>query len=183
VKVIAELVRDNPAVRIVLFTAYAADDDMVAAFQAGAIGYLSKTQPPPDLLRAIEHAAHGQTVIPPAVAENMRRQLNPAKEQTAKPLLSKVEWRVLVLLAQGYSNKDIARHLTLSCLTVSAHVSNILSKLKLANRTQVALYALKQGWVKLDELPPHPKHDAKGLQIAPYMTMPVNATGLQRPPR
>jgi NarL family two-component system response regulator LiaR len=81
----------------------------------------------------------------------MLRQINRSSEQPGRSRLSEVEQRVLALAAQGLSNKEIAGHLALSRMTVHAHMSAILSKLNVANRTQAALYALKQGWVSLDQ--------------------------------
>jgi DNA-binding NarL/FixJ family response regulator len=159
VEVIVELMGDNPALRILILTAYAADDEVVAAFRAGAVGYILKTQAITELVRAIEQATQGQSVLPPAVAHIMLRQLNRLTEPTGRPALSGVERRVLVLVAQGLTNKEIARHLELSPMTVHAHVSAILSKLNVTNRTQAALFALKQGWVSL-EVRPKPDRQA-----------------------
>jgi DNA-binding NarL/FixJ family response regulator len=153
VEVITELLRDNLAVRIVLLTAYAADEEVVAAFRAGAVGYVLKTQAITDLVRAIKQATQEQSALPSTVAHIILRQINRAGEPTKRTLLSEAEWRVLALVAQGLANKEIARQLMLSRMTVNAHVSTLMGKLKVTNRTQAALYALKQGWVTLEASP------------------------------
>jgi two-component system nitrate/nitrite response regulator NarL len=168
VEVITELVQQTPAVRIVILTAYAAAEEVVAAFRAGAIGYVLKTQGITALVRAVVHAAQGQAALPPTVAHIMLNQINRADKQTVNSPLTVTEQRVLALLAQGCANKEIARHFGIRCVTVNAHVSHILSKLNLTNRTQAALYALKQGWVALAAA----KHKAT---VSPWR---ANAAGL-----
>jgi two-component system, NarL family, response regulator LiaR len=180
VGVIADLMRHTPALRILMLAAYAAEDELVAAFRAGAVGCIFKTQTIAEWVHTIEHIAWGETAIPAAVAHSRLCPAYPQHRPTAKHPLSEAELRVLPLVAQGFANKEIAYQLGVSQLTVSAHVSSILSKLHLTNRTQAVLYALKRGWVRLDELPTHAQQGPTGTLIAPYRTSLVRSTELQR---
>ncbi|HMN30059.1 MAG TPA: response regulator transcription factor [Caldilineaceae bacterium] len=149
VDVISALVADNPTVRIVIVTGYADEEEVATALRAGAVGYVLKTQAHTDLVQAIEHAYQGRSSIPPRIAKIMLQALNPPKPPSAVRHLSEAERRILVYVAQGLENKEIARQLGLSRPTVHAHVSHILNKLELENRTQAALYAVKHGLVSL----------------------------------
>jgi DNA-binding NarL/FixJ family response regulator len=151
IAVIEEIARTDPAMRVLVLTAYADDHEVAAAFKAGAVGYVLKTQMISDLVCAIRYTYQGQSSIHPAVASIMLRKLNTARPPSALATsVSEAEMRVLILVAQGLSNKDVARRLRLSQTTVVAHVNSIMSKLQLTNRTQVALYALKHGLTTLD---------------------------------
>jgi DNA-binding NarL/FixJ family response regulator len=163
VEVIEELVPENPAVRVLIFSAYADEREVAAAFRAGAVGYVMKSQAVTDLVQAIEQVTQGLAAMPRVVTDIILRQINHASEHTEDPPLSSVEWRVLVLVAQGFANKDIARHLSLSSHTVNAYVSSILGKLNVMNRTQAALYALRRGWVKLEASPVQSYQPAQAL--------------------
>jgi two-component system, NarL family, response regulator LiaR len=138
--------QDNPAARILVLTSFADDDKVFPAIKAGALGYLLKDSTPQQLLQAIQDVYHGVSSLHPLVANKLIRELNrpPDLPPTREPLTAR-ELAVLELLAQGLSNTIIAEKLTLSEWTVRTHISNILSKLHLANRTQAALYALREG--------------------------------------
>jgi DNA-binding NarL/FixJ family response regulator len=143
---IGELMQQNPSAHILVLTAYANDSDVVAAFKAGAVGYVLKSQAVSELVQAIKSAHQGRSVLHPRIAHIMLRELNhPVETPVIDRRLSEAELRVLVFVAQGLANKDIAIRLGVSCTTVRAHISRILTKLRLDNRTQVALYALRQG--------------------------------------
>jgi DNA-binding NarL/FixJ family response regulator len=151
VELIGVLSRDNEDTRIVILTAYADDREVAMAFRSGAVGYVLKTQAVSDLVRAIEHAHAGLSSVPPRVAKIMLQTLNSATQSTPDGgRLSDAEVRVLTYVARGLQNKEIARHLGISRPTVHAHISRILSKLQLENRTQAAVYAVKQGFATLD---------------------------------
>ncbi len=144
---------ERPA-RVLVLTSFAEDDQIFPAIKAGALGYLLKDSSPAELLQAIHCVARGEASLHPVVARRLIRELNqpPALPPTEAPLTER-EVEVLRLVAQGLSNDDIAARLVVSERTVRTHVSNILEKLHLANRTQAALYALREGLARLDDGP------------------------------
>ncbi len=149
---IEEIKHENPNARIVVLTSYSDDDKVFAAIKAGALGYLLKETSTQDLLQAIRDVYHGESSLHPAIARKLIRELNrPTTLPPSDEPLTDREAEVLILVARGLSNQDIADKLVISERTVRTHVSNIQSKLQLANRTQAALYALKEGLTSLDE--------------------------------
>jgi NarL family two-component system response regulator LiaR len=152
VEAIEQIVASSPATRIIVLTSYTEDEYLLPAMRAGAMGYQLKDADPEDLVSAIRAAARGQTTLHPSVAARLVRGVDhPGEDSLAD--LSERELDVLRLIARGMSNKEIAKELVISEGTVKSHVSNILSKLHLAHRTQAALWALKRRLVPLDD--PH----------------------------
>jgi NarL family two-component system response regulator LiaR len=152
IEAIEEIKHENPNARILVLTSYSDDDKVFAAIKAGALGYLLKETSTQDLLQAIRDVYHGESSLHPAIARKLIRELNrPTTLPPSDEPLTEREAEVLILVARGLSNQDIADKLVISERTVRTHVSNILSKLQLANRTQAALYALKEGLTSLDE--------------------------------
>lgn len=152
IEAIEEIKRENPNARILVLTSYSEDEKVFAAIKAGALGYLLKETSTQDLLEAIRDVYHGESSLHPAIARKLIRELNrPTTLPPSDEPLTEREAEVLILVARGLSNQDIANKLVISERTVRTHVSNILSKLHLANRTQAALYALKEGLTTLDE--------------------------------
>lgn len=133
-----------PDTEVIALTSVLEDASVVGAVRAGAIGYLLKDTEDDELCRAIKAAAAGQVQLSPQAAARLMREVRTPESPEA---LSEREIDVLRLVAQGYSNKDIAEALTLSDKTVKTHVSRILSKLDLPSRTQAALYAVRIGLV------------------------------------
>jgi NarL family two-component system response regulator LiaR len=131
--------------RIIALTSFAGDDKVFPAIKAGASSYLLKDVSPPDLVEAIRAAHRGQTQLHPEVAKKLMEHVVAGAQSPAAAELTERELEVLRLIAGGLSNGEIARELTLSEKTVKTHVSSILSKLHLADRTQAAIYALKKG--------------------------------------
>jgi DNA-binding NarL/FixJ family response regulator len=131
--------------RVLVLTSFAEDDRVRDAIQAGAVGYLLKDVRRPELLRAIRAAADGQPTLHPDVQRRLMQRVAAPVEQSALDNLTDREREVLRLLAQGYSNKQIAGQLHLSEGTVKWYVSAILTKLDVDDRTQAALYAVKHG--------------------------------------
>lgn len=145
---------EQPGVRILVLTSFAADDKVFPAIKAGALGYILKDSGPLDLVQAIRQVHRGQPSLAPTVALKVLQELAhpPQQPPTPDPLTAR-ELEVLRLIAQGRSNKEIAETLVITELTVSTHVSNVLAKLHLASRTQAALYALKEGLANVDDIP------------------------------
>jgi NarL family two-component system response regulator LiaR len=148
---IHEIKQRDQETKILVLTSFDDDDQVFAAIKAGALGYLLKDSSPEELLDAIRAVHQGRPSLDPTIAWKLVYEMDessplpPAEE----PLTSR-EMQVLRLVAQGLSNGEIALQLTISERTVGTHVSNILAKLHLANRTQAALHALREGWTDLD---------------------------------
>lgn len=148
---ITEIKQANPEARILVLTSFAEDDKVFPAIKAGALGYLMKDSLPHELLQAIRDTYHGESSLHPAVARKLVQELNrPSILPPAREPLTERELAVLKLVAQGLSNEEIGAKLSISERTARTHVVNILGKLHLANRTQAALYALREGLAKLD---------------------------------
>jgi NarL family two-component system response regulator LiaR len=145
---------ERPEARILVLTSFAEDEKVFGAIKAGALGYLLKEASPIELLAAIRDVAAGEAALHPAIARKVIRELArpPDLPPTEEPLTDR-EVEVLALVAKGLSNQEIADTLIISERTVRTHVSNILDKLHLANRTQAALYALREGIANLDVEP------------------------------
>jgi len=151
IEAISEIKREDPDARILVLTSFAEDDKVFPAIKAGALGYLLKDSSPQELLQAIHDVYQGEPSMHSTIARKLMRELQrpPKLPLTEEPLTGR-EVEVLGLLARGLSNQEIGQALFISERTVRTHVSNILSKLHLANRTQAALYALREGLARLD---------------------------------
>jgi NarL family two-component system response regulator LiaR len=148
VEAIEEIKAENPMARILVLTSFAEDEKVYAAIKAGALGYLLKDASPQEILGAIREVYRGEPSMSPAIAQKLVRELQRSSDlpPTEEPLTGR-EIEILKLVAQGLTNPEIAEKLVISERTVGTHVSNILSKLHLANRTQAALYAWREGLV------------------------------------
>jgi DNA-binding NarL/FixJ family response regulator len=140
----------KPPVRVVVLTISDRDDDVIRAVLAGASGYLLKDGSLPDLLRGIEAVHDGDALVSPRITAKLLRQLRrtaPAEPVTAADVseLSGRELQVLRLLANGKENAEIASQLHISPKTVKNHISSILMKLRIENRIQAAIYAIRNG--------------------------------------
>jgi two-component system, NarL family, response regulator LiaR len=140
----------TPHTQVIALTSYTDDARVIAVLRAGAIGYVRKDAAPDTLLAAIRAAAHGQSLIDPAVAGVVLQELSRVKKSDAT--LSEREQDVLRQLALGRTNREIAETMMVSPETIKAHVGNILAKLHLAHRTQAVIYALKHGLISLDDV-------------------------------
>jgi NarL family two-component system response regulator LiaR len=141
----------QPESRILVMTSFATDDKVLPAIKAGALGYLLKESAPEDLVQAIHQIHRGEPSLHPTIARKLLQEITHRSDRPPTPdPLTKREVEVLLLVAQGLSNQDIARKLHISDATVRSHVSNIMTKLHLATRIQAALYALREGLVSLD---------------------------------
>jgi NarL family two-component system response regulator LiaR len=135
----------SPDSRILVLTSFAEDEIVIPVIKAGAMGYLLKDSAPEELLRAIRVVYDGKPYLHPEAALKLMNEVNePAQTAPLHGDLTVRELDVLRLLAKGLTNQEIAGELVVSERTVSNHVGNILGKLQLANRTQAALYALRE---------------------------------------
>jgi two-component system, NarL family, response regulator LiaR len=142
----------QPASRILVLTSFSTDDKVFPAIKAGALGYLLKDSGPDELVRAVRQVSKGEASLHPAIARKVLQELaHPAGHQPTQDPLTERELEVLKLVAQGMDNQEIADRLVITEATARTHVSNILSKLHLASRTQAALYALREGLATLDD--------------------------------
>ncbi len=137
-----------PSSRVLVLTSFSEDEKVFASIKAGAHGYLMKDVLPPDLVKAIRTVYRGEAQLHPEIARKLMNEFSAPAPAPAKHDLTERELDVLRLIAQGKSNKEIAEELVLSEKTVKTHVSNILQKLHLSDRTQAAVYALKQKLVE-----------------------------------
>ncbi|MBL8046478.1 MAG: response regulator transcription factor [Anaerolineales bacterium] len=142
--------RVSPRSQVVVLTSYHDDEHIFPALRAGALSYVLKDLSPEELGQAIRKAAHGEAVLHPRVAARVIKELQGERPETPNPFteLSARELEVLKLIADGLNNAEIAARLVLSEKTVKGHVSNILSKLHLADRTQAAVLAWREGVVR-----------------------------------
>ncbi|ASS76655.1 DNA-binding response regulator [Tumebacillus algifaecis] len=147
------VLKARPQTKVLVLTSFVQDDKVLPALEAGASGYLLKTVLGDELVRSIRKVCAGDTVLEPVVAAKMLAALQKPKEQELGWLdaLTEREQDVLRLLAQGLTNQAIGEQLFIGIKTVKTHVSNILAKLGVEDRTQAAIYALKNGLLEADE--------------------------------
>ncbi len=139
-----EITSIAPSTRVIVLTSFSEDEKVFASIKAGAQGYLMKDVLPQDLVNAIRTVYRGEAQLDPEIARKLMQEFTNPQPVAPKHDLTDRELEVLTLIAQGKSNKDIAEDLVLSEKTVKTHVSNILQKLHLSDRTQAAVYALRQ---------------------------------------
>ena len=155
VEVTAEVIRQDPAARVLILSASGEQDDVLAAVKAGATGYLVKSASRTELLEAVRRVARGDTVFTPGLAGlvlgEYRRLSGPEAADPGRPTLTERETEVLRMVAKGMSYKQIAERLVLSHRTVQNHVQNTLRKLQLHNRVELTRYAIAQGLDEDDE--------------------------------
>lgn len=141
-----KLLELHPDCKVIVLTSYLDDEKMYPVIEAGAFSYLLKTSRAGEIAEAIRAAARGQSVLESQVASKMMNRLRqPKASAAAHEDLTDREMDVLRLLAQGKSNQDIADELFIGVKTVKFHVTNILAKLNVEDRTQAAIYAYKNG--------------------------------------
>ncbi|SEF90751.1 response regulator transcription factor [Paenibacillus sp. UNC499MF] len=141
-----EITQRFPSIKIIMLTSFLEEDKVVQAVEAGAISYVLKTISSEQLAQAIKGAATGMPVLNPEVSLALTRGLRQRSAQTEDEGLTAREREVLSLISDGKSNKEIAEALHISIKTVKTHVSNLLMKCELDDRTQLAIYAHRKGW-------------------------------------
>ena len=140
----------SPTTRVIALTSFVDDSKVFGSVKAGAAGYLLKDVQPQDLADAIRTVHGGEALLHPAIAAKLVQEFSEPTEAQPFQNLTAREMEVLRLLAQAKSNKEIAAEFVLSEKTVKTHVSNILQKLHLADRTQAAVYAIRQRLVDIE---------------------------------
>jgi two-component system, NarL family, response regulator LiaR len=148
VEAIRRLRELRPETRVLVLTSFLDDEKLFPAVRAGAAGYLLKDVEPAELVRAIHTVADGEALLHPAVAARLMEEFSATERPAAEEALTAREREVLQLIARGLPNKLIARELEIAEKTVKTHVSSILSKLGLTDRTQAALYAVRTGLIE-----------------------------------
>jgi NarL family two-component system response regulator LiaR len=142
----------SPRTQVVVLTSYHEDEHIFPAIRAGALSYVLKDIGPEELADVIRKAAQGEAVLHPRVAARVIHEVQGTRAMNPNPFteLSDREMEVLQLIAEGLSNALIAEKLVISEKTVKGHVSNILGKLHLGDRTQAAVYAWREGIIRRD---------------------------------
>jgi DNA-binding NarL/FixJ family response regulator len=149
VAAVPRLLALSPAPRVIVLTSFGGDEQVLAALRAGASGWLGKDVPPSELEAAIRTVHRGGSVLDPAIAGRVLAEVaSPSGADPGLEQLTAREREVLALLGEGLSNKDLAARLFVAEKTVKTHVSAILAKLHLTDRTQAALFAVRHGLVE-----------------------------------
>jgi NarL family two-component system response regulator LiaR len=141
----------SPSTQVIILTSHQGDDELFDAIKAGALSYVLKTAGVDVVVESVRAAARGESLLDPSVAAKVLEEMRGARGRDGVDPLSRREVEVLSELARGRSNKEIAKELSIGEETVKTHVSNILSKLHLADRTQAAIYGLQKRLVRLDD--------------------------------
>lgn len=143
----------SPRTQVIVVTSYHDDEYIFPAIRAGALSYLLKDIDPDELAQAVRKAYQGEAVLNPQVVERVIKELQGTRNEKLNPFreLTARELEILRLIANGMDNQSIANQLVISIKTVKSHVTNILSKLHLADRTQAAVYAWREGVIRRNE--------------------------------
>ena len=142
-----KILKDWPEAKILIVTSFIDDEKVYPAIEAGASGYLLKTSTAHEIANAIRKTYNGERVLEPEVTTKMMEQLSNRNRHVLHEELTNREQEILLLIAQGMSNQEIADELFITLKTVKTHVSNILAKLEVEDRTQAAIYAFKHGLI------------------------------------
>ena len=143
-----KILKEWPEARILIVTSFIDDEKVYPAIEAGASGYLLKTSTAHEIANAIRKTYNGERVLEPEVTTKMMEHLSNRNRHVLHEELTNREQEILLLIAQGMSNQEIADELFITLKTVKTHVSNILAKLEVEDRTQAAIYAFKHGLIK-----------------------------------
>lgn len=138
----------DAGLKIVMLTSFLEDEKVVAAIEAGAVSYVLKTVSAEELIYALQGAVKGMPVMTADVSQALTRGLRQLSSQGSDEKLTEREKEVLYLIAEGRTNKEIGEELHIGIKTVKTHVSNLLMKCEVEDRTQLAVYAHRKGWVR-----------------------------------
>lgn len=141
------ILKEWPEAKIIIVTSFLDDEKVYPALEAGATSYLLKTSKADEIAEAIRATYDGQTVLEPEVTGKLMNRMRKPKEEKLHEQLTEREKEVLFLLAAGKTNQEIADELFIALKTVKVHVSNILAKLEVQDRTQAVIYAFQHGLV------------------------------------
>lgn len=144
----ANIIKQWPEAKIVIVTSFLDDDKVYPALEAGAVSYILKTSNAKRIADAIRDTLKGQTVLEPEVTTKMMQKMRTGNDHRPHEDLTEREMEILLLLAKGKTNQDIADELFIALKTVKTHVSNLLSKLEVQDRTQAVIYAFKNNLVE-----------------------------------
>ncbi len=147
IEAIEKIITHDPEARILVLTSFAEDEKVISAIKAGALGYILKDTAPNELLVAIRDVYERKPSLHPSITKILMKDLSAEEKPALAEPLTDRETDVLIWVAQGFANQEIADKLAISNATVRFHVTNILTKLNLENRTQAALYAIREGLI------------------------------------
>jgi len=152
VEAIREVKQVSPRSQVIVLTSYHEDEYIFPALRAGAISYVLKDIEPDQLVESVKRAVQGESIMHPQVAARVVQEIRVTNRSSSNPFseLSERELEVLRYIANGLTNAEIAEQLFISEKTVKGHVSNILSKLHMLDRTKAAVFAWKQGFMQSD---------------------------------
>jgi two-component system, NarL family, response regulator LiaR len=143
-----QIIAEWPEAKIIIVTSFLDDEKVYPALEAGATSYMLKTSKASEIANAVRATYHGQSVLEPEVTGKMMMKMRQKNDVVPHEELTSREMEILLLMAEGKSNQEIADHLFIALKTVKTHVSNILSKLQVQDRTQAVIYAFKHELVK-----------------------------------
>src|SRR5690606_14402848 len=143
-----KIIEQWPTAKIIIVTSFLDDDKVYPALEAGATSYVLKTSKASDIADAIRKTYSGHTILEPEVTGKLMNRMRRPSEQPLHTTLTEREKEVLLLMAEGKTNQEIADELFIALKTVKVHVSNILGKLEVQDRTQAVIYAFKHGLIE-----------------------------------
>lgn len=143
-----KIIEQWPEAKIIIVTSFLDDEKVYPAIEAGAVSYMLKTSKASEIAEAVRNTYSGQSVLEPEVTGKMMNRMRQKEKQLPHEELTARELEVLLLMTEGKSNQEIADQLFIAQKTVKVHVSNILSKLDVQDRTQAVIYAFKHSLVK-----------------------------------
>ncbi|WP_342041956.1 response regulator transcription factor [Bacillus sp. OTU2372] len=143
-----QIIEQWPEAKVIIVTSFLDDEKVYPALEAGATSYMLKTSKASEIANAVRATYHGQSVLEPEVTGKMMVKMRQKNTQLPHEELTSRELEILLLMAEGKTNQDIADELFIALKTVKTHVSNILSKLNVQDRTQAVIYAFKNSLIK-----------------------------------
>lgn len=143
-----QIIEQWPEAKVIIVTSFLDDEKVYPALEAGATSYMLKTSKAGEIANAVRATYHGQSVLEPEVTGKMMVKMRQKNQHLPHEELTNRELEILLLMAEGKTNQDIADELFIALKTVKTHVSNILSKLRVQDRTQAVIYAFKNSLIE-----------------------------------